>query len=152
MTESENSAFERVSEIITEFAGVDRTRITNDSDLFEDFGIAGDDGDDLFTAFDNAFDVDWTGLDLGVHFGGEGFGLPFPWQLKNDCVMYETQPCKVSDIVQAVESGRWQGTTKLILCSKSWRVTMYLLSAFQYALILGILIAVVWVLFMRHIG
>lgn len=152
MTESEHPAFERVSEIIIEFAGVDRTRITNDSDLFEDFGIAGDDGDDLFIAFDNAFDVDWTGLDLGVHFGNEGFGLPLPWHLKNNCVMYETQPCKVSDIVQAVESGRWQGTTKRILRSRSARVTMYLLSAFQNALLLGILIAVVWVLFIKLIG
>ena len=152
MTESENPAFERVSEIIAEIMGIDRTRITIDSDLIEDLGIAGDDGDDLFTAFDNAFDVDWTGLDLGVHFGNEGLGLPLPWHLKNNCVMYETQPCKVSDIVQAVESGRWQGTTKLILRSRSERVTIYLLSSFQLAFIGGMLIAAVGVLFIMLIG
>jgi acyl carrier protein len=143
MTESENPVFERVREIIAEFTGVDRARITMDSDLCRDLGVAGDDGGDLFRALDDAFEVDWTDLDLGVHFGSEAWSLPFPWHLKNDRVMYLTQPCKVSDIVQAVEIGRWPGT-ELTLRSLSTRVSLCALSMLLAVVIGGMFLAILW--------
>ncbi len=141
MTDSVTPTFEEVRDIIAEYTGIERTRIAADSDLLEDLGVAGDDGDELFAEFDEAFDVDWTGLCLGVHFGNEGLHLPLPWQLKNNCVMYETQPCKVSDVVRAVDTGRWPGT-KVNLRPRAVRLVMYLLSTLQTAVFAGMLAAV----------
>ena len=130
MPEGKNATFERVCDIVADISGVDRHRIAMDSDLFGDIGIAGDDGEDLFLELDRAFEVDWTGLDLGVHFGNEGLGLPLPWHLKNNCVMYEPQPCRVSDVVRAVETGRWPGT-QVIRVSRRRRVGLYVMSVLQ---------------------
>ena len=140
MTESERAVFEKVRDLIAACMGVDRTRISTDSDLCRDLGVAGADGCDLFTAFDNAFDVDWTGLYLGVHFGNESC-FPSPRQLKNNCVMYETQPCKVSDVVQAVMSGRWRGTP-LVLRSESARAMLYVLSTVQIVFVCSMGVAI----------
>lgn len=147
MTDSGDPVFEKVRDIIAEFTGVDRTRISADSDLIKDLGVAGDDGDELFAEFDNAFEVDWSGLCLGVHFGNEGLHLPLPWQLKDNCIMYEPQPCKVSDIVRAVETGRWPGT-RVNLRPRAVRLSLYLLSTLQTAVVAGMLVAVattVWI-------
>lgn len=141
MNDDVNPTFERVREIIAKFTGIDRARITIDSDLEKDLGVSGDDGVDLFAEFDGAFDVDWTDLHLGVHFGNEGLGPPLPWLLKDNCILYKDQPCKVSDIVGAIEKGRWPGT-KLTLRSKSERVRIYLVSALQALLIGGALVGV----------
>ena len=141
MTDSAKPVFENVRDIIARYTGVDRARIAAGSDLLKDLGVAGDDGDELFAEFDKAFDVEWTGLCLGVHFGNEGLHLPLPWQLKNNCIMYETQPCKVSDIVRAVENGRWPGTN-INLRPRAVRLVIYLLSTLQCAIIAGMLVAV----------
>ena len=139
MTENESAAFARVRDIIAEFSGVGRVRISLDSDLCRDLGVAGDDGDDLFRAFDDAFDVDWSGLDLGVHFGNEGQGYPLPCQMKNNCLMYKTQPCKVADVVQAVETGRWHGS-RLIFRPKSEREKLFARSVLQLIISFGVLV------------
>ncbi len=139
MTEGGNSTFDRVRDIVADFAGLDRGRIAMESDLVEDIGIAGDDGEDLFLELDRAFEVDWTGLDLGVHFGNEGLGLPFPWHLKNNCVMYEPQPCRVSDIVRVVETGRWPGT-RVIRVSRSKCIGLYVMSVLKTAFLFSVLV------------
>ena len=46
--------------------------------------------------------------------------------------MYEPQPCRVSDIVRAVETGRWPGT-QVIRVSRRRRVGLYIMSALQMA-------------------
>lgn len=139
LTETTNSHFEKVREIIAEYSGKNLSSIMIDSDLSRDLGISGDDGHELFARFGEAFDVDWTGLDLGVHFGNEGWGLPLPWHLRNNCTMYEIQPCRVSDVVQAVETGRWPGS-KLIPRPKSARVSLYTKSILQHGFVWGILL------------
>lgn len=137
MTQSEEAAFEEVRAIIADYTGIDRARIAMRSDLYNDLGIAGDDADDLFAVFDDAFAVDWTGLDLGVHFGNEGFLVaPLPWQLKNNCAIYQRQPCKVSDVVRAVCAGRWSGTPQ-ILRPRLARLGLYLMSAVQFIVMTG---------------
>lgn len=140
MSESAISTFDKVREIIAGIIGADPASMAMDSDIAADLGVAGDDGNDLFGAFGEAFDVDWTGLDLGIHFGNEGYGLPWPWQLKNNCLMYESQPCRVSDVVRAVETGCWPGT-QLVLLPKSKRFSIFLLSTLQLLLLAGMLIA-----------
>ena len=47
-------------------------KITLDSRLAQDLGVAGDDGDDLMENFAKAFDVDLTGRDFLACFGHEG--------------------------------------------------------------------------------
>lgn len=151
MTENEQTTFDKISEIIADVAGVDRARISMASDLRRDLGIAGDDGDDLFAAIGDAFDVDWTGLDLAIHFGNEGFGLPLPWQLRNNAILYEPQPALVSDIVQAVDTGRWPGTSR-VPRPRAKRATLYLLSIVQIAVGVGVIVAVVATLLVRLTG
>ncbi len=133
-----NPTFERVRAIIADQMGVKRDRITMDADLAGDLGVDGDDGVELFEALDDAFTVDWTGLDLGVHFGGEGWGLPLPWRLKDHCAMFETQPCTVADVVRAVDSGRWHGSRR-IPRPRVERTVVYLMSTLQL-LLLGLLL------------
>lgn len=141
MPDSTDIIFEKVSDIICDRTGADRRHVTMGSDLCFGLGVAGDDGDYLFEAFDEAFEVDWTGLELGIHFGNEGFGLPGPWRLTNNCVMYEQQPCRVSDVVRAVETGRWHGT-KMILLPKSERIEVYVKSGLWFSLFLLPVLAV----------
>jgi hypothetical protein len=133
MRQAETSTFSAIQKILSDQFGLDPGRIALHSDLQSDLGIHGDDGDELFEALDKAFDVDWSGLDLGVHFGNEGSGLPFPWQLKNNCVMYQTQPCRVADLIRAVDEGRWP-ETKLVPRSKTERRRLYVQSTLQFAL------------------
>lgn len=132
-----------VRAIIARRTGVASAHIEMDTDLCADLGVSGDDGVDLFAALDEAFDVDWRSLQLAVHFGNEGWGLPFPWQLEQDSSMYQRQPCKVADIVKAVETGRWHGT-KLVHHPRGRRLVLYALSSFQIAFISFIFVAGVW--------
>lgn len=125
---------EQIREIISLHAGVEQSSIKLESDLRSDLGISGDDGDELFEDLNEVFNVDWSELDLGVHFGNEGSGPPLPWHLNGNCLMYEVQPCKVSDIVRAVNEGRWHGSER-ILRSKSARIWMYVWSSFVYLFI-----------------
>jgi hypothetical protein len=136
MADRDSALFEQVQRIIAGYAGIDPRKISMESDLRSDLGISGDDGDELFTALDAQLNVDWSGLDLGIHFGNEGFGYPLPWQLKNNCVMYEAQPCRVSDIAEAAQTGKWPGTAK-VLRPLSRRLLICVLSALQHLGLIG---------------
>ena len=140
MSESANSTFDKVREIIADSTGYDQALITMESDIAADIGVAGDDGDLLFMALDEAFDVDWAGLDLGIHFGDEGVFQPLPWHLKNSFWMYESQPCRVSDVVMAVETGKWPGTP-IVPISKAEYVALYRQSMSWVILWGGLMIA-----------
>ena len=74
----EQATFEQVRQIVADFSGVDPARITPETDLSADLGIAGDDGLEIFEALDLAFEVDWSGLHPAIHFGEEGLCLPPP--------------------------------------------------------------------------
>ena len=148
--EEKGAAFDTVRQIIANHAGVDPEKITLETDLVEDLGITGDDGDDVLNALDKAFKIDWTGFDTGLVFGNEGCGLPPPWALKNNSVLYERQPCRVADLVQAAETGKWPILHESIPRKRSHQRGLYLLSAAHFillsliasAILLGVLMAI----------
>lgn len=104
---NQKAVFEKVRDIIAAESGADPRAITMETDLCGDLGIAGDDGDDVLRAISRQFDVDWSKFDSGVHFGDEACTLPMPWRLKGSHWLYRTQPCRVEDIVRAVQDGEW---------------------------------------------
>jgi len=116
--------------IIAEFTGIAPEGIHLDTLLCEDLGIAGDDDLELFELIDDNFAIDWKNLDIGIHFGNEGLGFPVPWLLKGNCCLYESQPCSVRDIVNAIETGVWKGTERIEL-SQSEQKKIYILSTIQ---------------------
>ena len=136
--------FHEVQKIIVEQTGLKADAVLMDSDLLRDLGIAGDDGDVLIEALAKRFDVDWSELDPGVIFGNEGFGPPPPWMLRNNCEMYERQSYTVSDIIKAIETGKWVGR-KLELKPKINRLTIYAKSFVIYGGLLMGLVFVIWV-------
>ena len=137
-----NEIFEKIRNIIAEMQGVKADKITMDSDLLKDFGIAGDDALLLFEEIDNKFAIDWNNIHLGIHFGNEGLGYPFPWQLKDNCLLFEHQPCSVRDLVFAAESGIWKGTP-LVPLPLAARLAVYAFSTVQYLFLAGIALSVI---------
>lgn len=145
MDSLQHNTFEAVQAIIAESTGVKPKKITMETDLRGDLGVRGDDGDELVEALCEAFDVDWNDFDSGIHFGNEGFGLPLPWQLENNCAMYEVQPLSVGDFVRAVAFGHWHGTPRTLLpLAKRREIYLYSIlqhSCFGLAIILGLVAA-----------
>lgn len=135
---SHADTFEKVRQIIAYHSGVKAENITLDTDLVQDLGITGDDGDEILISLNKAFKIDWTGFDVGLVFGNEGCGLPPPWALKNNAVMYESQPCRVGDLVHAAETGKWPIRHEAIPRKRSHKAGMYVLSVI-YSLMLLIL-------------
>ncbi len=105
------------------------------SDLKKDFGISGDDADFLFMEINKSFKVEWVGLQLAVHFGSEPTLFPLPWAL--NWQLYERQPFRVCDLVNAIQTGRWQGTP-LVRRKISACILLYAVSTLQWLFILFI--------------
>lgn len=110
MRDGHDRIFDKVRDIIAGRVGYDRALISPETDLVEDCLISGIDGDFLFEALDEAFEIDWTGLNLRVHFGDEGWFAPGIWNPRGSTWEFQQQPCTVSMIVAAVETGKWPGT------------------------------------------
>ena len=115
MTEADE-IFLKVQGILYTSQGIRFEKLTWTADLSKDLRIAGDDAYLLFLEFDKAFNVDWSGLNLGVHFGGETITLPPPWAL--NWLLYKHQPFRVCDLVDAIQAGKWPGT---LMVRKNWR-------------------------------
>jgi hypothetical protein len=131
------STFEKVREIIANTLLIDLSRITPQSSL-TDLGAGRDNGRKLFAALQEAFKIDWTALDRGIHFRSRPFwriwpwSMPWPWNLKTDGYIFEAQPCKVSDIVAAVGAGKWPEVPHLM--RPTWeRAVAYALSSIYFA-------------------
>jgi hypothetical protein len=136
MTEADE-IFLKVKEILHASQGIHFEEVTWTTDLSEDLGIAGDDADLLFLEFDKAFNIDWSGLNLGVHFGGETITLPLPWAL--DWLLYKHQPFRVCDLVNAIQAGKWPGTP-MVRKSLAARLFLYVLSTVQWLFLISILL------------
>jgi len=108
------------------------------TDLCSDLGIAGDDGQDVLDELGKEFRIDWSELHFDVHFGNEVCALPMPWKLKHSHWSYETQPCLVSDLVHAAETGKWPGTP-LVRRTGTSKKMLYLGSCLQIGLLCFIL-------------
>ncbi len=104
---TEEELFARVAAAIRQISGHKPERIIPDARLYEDLGIYGDDGHGLFEMLHERFEMDWTGLDLRVHFGSEGLGAPLPWQVTQSAGYFEHQPLTVAQLMAALCQGRW---------------------------------------------
>lgn len=102
------AVYEDVKSIIADISGYRRDQITEHLRVADDIGIAGDDGDDLFRALDDRFQVDWAGVDLKAMFGPEGSPIfsTMPWRHGED----RYQSCTVADIVNSIVAGCWVGS------------------------------------------
>jgi hypothetical protein len=136
MTEADE-IFLKVQEILYTSQGIRFEKLTWTADLSKDLRIAGDDADLLFLKLDEAFNVDWSGLNLGVHFGGETITLPPPWAL--DWLLYKHQPFRVCDLVNAIQASKWPGTP-MVRKSLAARLFLYVLSTLQWLFLISILL------------
>jgi hypothetical protein len=116
----------KVASIVEATNGYAASKVSRNTRLCEDAGVAGDDGDDLLTALDNAFEMDWQGIDSGVIFGNEGFGPPPLWLLRNNCDLYERQTLTIGELVDSLQEGRWLHPTPMIPLVGARRMCVYL--------------------------
>lgn len=112
----------QVVELLSEIRQYPKEKIRMDTSIVDDLGVAGDDADELFLAFDEKFGSDSSVLDFERFFGHEGmwpweaalmtlvlpwgliralFGKPFAEETKEEINM------RVSDLVDAAVSKRW---------------------------------------------
>jgi hypothetical protein len=89
---TEEVLFARVTAAIGNISGQTREEIRPEARLREDLGIAGDDGHELFVLLHERFEMDWTGLDLRLHFGDAG---------------QAAQSLTVAALIAALKAGRW---------------------------------------------
>jgi hypothetical protein len=124
----------RIVAIIGHISGQGPERIVSEARLREDLGIHGDDGYELMTELDGQFIMDWTGFDLGVHFGMEGLGAPLPWQVKHGTAYYVPQPLTVGRLAGALRAGRWPGSSMIPRPIRQ-RVELHAASWIQFGLL-----------------
>ena len=130
---TEGELFVRVAAAIRQISGQKPEKITPDARLLEDLGIYGDDGHELFEMLHEQFEMDWTGLDLRVHFGSEGLGAPLPWQVRESPGYFEPQPVTVAELVGALRDGRWPESVA-IPASAGQRRNLHLASWVQFGI------------------
>jgi hypothetical protein len=123
----------RIVAIIGSLSGQKPERVVSEARLREDLGICGDDGYELIAELDEKFVMDWTGLDLGVHFGAEGLGAPLPWQVKRSAAYYVPQPLTVGQLADALRVGRWPGSPMISRPIRQ-RVELHAASWIQFGL------------------
>ena len=104
---SDDALFGEVTAAIRQISGQKPEKITRNARLLEDLGIYGNDGHALFELLHEQFEMDWTGLDLRVHFGEEGLGAPLPWQVRESPAYFEHQSMTVAELMAALRDGHW---------------------------------------------
>lgn len=115
------SLFPRVSQFVADFTCVPPNKIGEETTLFGDLGVDGDDGVELLVRFGEEFDVDLSSVDLSKHFGPEG-GAPwaiFAW-IAYACRRGSAEqkarlvPITVGDLCRAAESGKFAGCNRCL--------------------------------------
>jgi hypothetical protein len=116
----DNDVREQVFEFVTDYWSVDRSRLNDNTTLFGDLGIGGDDGDEILHAYSQRFNVDMSGCEVRRHFGSEGGCMPlapFYWlytayrrrryglSAEQSCGLVEIT---IDDLVAAAIEGRWR--------------------------------------------
>jgi Protein of unknown function (DUF1493) len=139
---SDEEVFACVAKAVHELTDVPTDRIRRESRIAEDLRLWGDDGWDLIGRLDRQFEVDWSGFDGGIHFGGEGFGPPFPWHVSRSPAVFEPQPLTVGQLTDAIRRGRWPGTPK-IPCSRGRRLSAYAASWTMFGFLLAVAVIVI---------
>ncbi|MDA0664417.1 MAG: hypothetical protein O3B08_16500 [Proteobacteria bacterium] len=143
MASGHQTTLDKVREIAAN-QGIAASQVTLNSDL-KDLA-KGVKARRLFTALEKSFDIDWSDFDFGIHFISKGFWRVWPWNLKQDGMLLEAQTCRISDIVQAVDTGRYSGTDHVP--RPAWqRVAVYTLSSLYFAIfVVLVLYAFYWFL------
>ena len=107
--------YDRVKVFAAEFWPISKEKLTPDTRLADDLGIAGDDGYELLEAFCEEFEIQNTSeIDPTEYFGSEGWDfeiflffyyLIFERKKLND--YYSPPPLTLRDLVKSVEAKRW---------------------------------------------
>ena len=104
-------SFDEVADLVAEFVGADRSRISTSTRVESDLGITGDDGEELLQAIATRFGTDFNRADHGGRFlfGSEGMSLPL---LSIRQLLGHPKPTvipiTVGDLHLAVVRGQWE--------------------------------------------
>lgn len=117
-----NQIEKQVIELLADQTGYPQERITMDTSIIDDLGVAGDDADELFQAFDERFGTNSQRIDYLRFFGHEGV---YPWTIFVWLFILlwglfrllagktfskkrkQEEDMKVSDFVETVVSKKW---------------------------------------------
>ena len=89
--------------MVAEQSGIPRAQISQDSRLYHDLKIWGDDAGELLTEFRDVFQVDFTGFAFEDYFPPEASWSKWP---------REFQPLTVRELVESARARRWIGAPK----------------------------------------
>jgi hypothetical protein len=92
----------QVITFVSETLMVKESRLNARTTLLYDLGVDGGDGDDFLFEFSERFGVDFTGIDLSLHFGPEGMPLPFLGPEPKMLI-----PITLGGLADAMARGRW---------------------------------------------
>ena len=126
-----NQIEQQVIELLAEVRYYPKEKIGMNTSIIDDLGVAGDDADELFLAFDKKFGTDSRNLDFKRFFGNEGM---YPWELpllvlkllwglvrllNGKTFIVRRKPAddmKVSDFVEAAVSKKWNNRFEPASC------------------------------------
>ena len=104
-----------VLNFVSKQCGVNVSDLRLSTELNKDLGIAGLDAVDFFTAFDNNFEVDFSGFEIDTHFESEAHGLLLPLSLLQ-WIYYKVfkkkqadnlVPITIGNLVESVRGKKW---------------------------------------------
>lgn len=98
---------------VAEFTGVKKDKISPESLINDELGVAGDDGSELLEEFGNRFNVDISTIN-DIYFGPEGVSslamLLFPFYIARWLLGYKPKdftPLPVKQLIISAEAGKW---------------------------------------------
>lgn len=101
----------RLIRVIAAETGVSPARLSDDTALADDLGVAGLDGADLLQAIGAEFELDLSAVDWPAYFGEESAFDPLRaiWRkfIDQDAAS-EAPPLRISDLLHTIESGGWR--------------------------------------------
>ncbi len=122
MLASDESLAREVHEFFSEFTATAPSKITANSRIVEDLGIAGDDGDEMMKQFAERFNVNISGFTKWDQFGSEGGPDPVSFihaaidlfrkgKRKSSSIL----PLTVMEFTIAAKLKRWPNSQELIV-------------------------------------
>ncbi len=114
-----NALDEQVMDFVVEFTGYDRGCLTEESTIYGDVGLDGEDGCEFIRDFSEKFGVDLAAFRAGDYFGPEGLPiyapLAFVWWLvswpfrrrQSPEVAAGLRPVRIRDLITVAKIGKW---------------------------------------------
>lgn len=97
------SAKKRVIELVARECGYQPDELDEDTDLYRDLNVIGDDVDDLFVALSKEFDLPLDEIDVRGCFPGE----PHLFSLFSDLFFRPKRRIRIRHLIDAVLTKRW---------------------------------------------